>query len=213
MRIGNEDYNREMFTRIVRAIEIAGRLGCEAIVVHPIALPEGGEAQTQLNLDFYGRLEPVLRDAGLRCAVENMFGFDPAVGIVPNVVSFSRELADFVDRLDPAHFTVCLDVGHSGLVGETAQDAIRTLGAERLTTLHIHDNDLRSDRHQFPYFGRIEWDEVMRALAEIGYRGHFTLEADGGMLAHPPELLPVSMVYLETIGRQLIARYEGFRGA
>ena len=53
---------------------------------------------------------------------------------------------------------------------------IRALGS-RLQALHLHDNDLHGDSHQIPFSMSIDFDQVVKALKEIGYSGYFTLEA------------------------------------
>lgn len=42
--------------------------------------------------------------------------------------------------------------------------------------LHLHDNYGTRDDHSMPYFGTIDWDEIMRALRDIGYEGTFNYE-------------------------------------
>jgi sugar phosphate isomerase/epimerase len=71
----------------------------------------------------------------------------------------------------------CLDVGHSSIAGREAQDCIRVLG-KRLGALHIHDNDYLDDTHTLPGLSEMNWEEITRALADIGYEGDFTLETD-----------------------------------
>ena len=55
---------------------------------------------------------------------------------------------------------------------------IRALGGKRVKALHVHDNDLVRDVHTLPFTRKIDWDEVMTALKDIGYDGELTFEAD-----------------------------------
>ena len=94
----------------------------------------------------------------IKIALENMWGRDPRTNvIVPNVCSVAAELADYADALDPDWFTVCLDIGHIGLVREYEAPFIKYLGADRLTCVHIHDNDYISDLHTCPFTGKLPW--------------------------------------------------------
>ena len=79
------------------------------------------------------------------------------------------------------------------------QDWIRTLG-KRIVKLHLKDFTFRQDpaiKKRVADFvmlreGDIDWKEVYRALAEIGYRGSATVELSGGDRA-----------YLEDVSRRV----------
>lgn len=204
-------YSEKIPGRIIQSIKIAGLLGAKQIIVHPIAYPGGEEAQRKFNIDFYRKLEPYALEYGIKIALENMFGHDNKRNyIIPSVCSFGKDLADYYDELDnPDAFTVCLDVGHSGLVGEDADHAIRALGHDRLGSLHVHDNDFRTDLHTLPYSNNcgIDWNAVTKALAEIDYKGEFTFEADNFLSRYGSDL-QAAVNFMAQIGRGLIRKIE-----
>ncbi len=214
-RAGDEAYNAKMPDRIVRAVMIAGTLGANSVVVHPIAYPGGGEPQKEFNINYYRTLEPIALEYGTKIALENMWGHDNRRGyIVPNVCSFGADLADYYDTLgNPDAFTVCLDLGHCGLVGEEPDDAIRALGGKRLGALHVHDNDYKHDSHVIPYtFGcTMNWDKITKALGEIDYQGEFTYEADNFLARIDRAALPAALSYMEKLGRVLIGKIDAAR--
>jgi sugar phosphate isomerase/epimerase len=111
-----------------------------------------------------------------------------------------------VDELDSEYIAACLDVGHVGLIyGQEAPDSIRALGADRLIALHICDNDYCGDQHQLCGQGKLNWVEILRALREIGYRGDFTYEADGGFLGRFPDYLkPEAARFMYRVGQTLL---------
>ena len=121
-----EEYNKRIKPHIVRSIKMAGILGAKQIVVHPIdATSRPDINQKELNLEFFNSLVPLCREFNIKIAIENMWKYSSEFGrIVANVCSFGRELADYFDALDERYFTVCLDVGHSSLVGQHAHEAI-----------------------------------------------------------------------------------------
>ena len=45
-----------------------------------------------------------------------------------------------------------------------------------LQALHIHDN-FADDTHGQPYSGTCSYDQIMKGLVDVGYKGYFTLEA------------------------------------
>ena len=210
-RFGDDEYNEKVKPALIRSIKAAGLVGAKQIVVHPTACPDSVD-QKEFNIEFYNSLLPYAKEAHTKIALENMWGFDSAQNkIVPNVCSFGRELADFFDALDPEYFTVCLDVGHCGLVGQTAEAAIFELGGQRLCALHVHDNDNVRDLHTIPYQGKINWDAVMTALKCMEYDGDFTYEVGGHFLStykNEPELMVKALELMVTTGRVLIAKYD-----
>ncbi len=201
-------YNKMMLPRMHRAVEAAGRLGCSQIVVHPIAFTGERERQLEWNLATYRELGKTAKDFGTRIGIENMWGRSKAKTIIPNVASYGEDLAEMYDLLnDPDIFTVNLDVGHSGLVGDDAGHAIRVLG-HRLGSLHIHDNDHVGDLHTIPFLGKLDWEDITNALKEVGYKGDFTLEADNFIKKMPEACLPTALKLMAEVARYLADKSE-----
>ena len=205
-RVGDEAYNQKIRPMLIRAIEAAGLAGIRNIVVHPVFFPEN---KKENNLKMYNELLPHAKRAGVKIALENMWGRDPRSNtIIPNVCSLAEELAEYADALDPEWFTVCLDIGHIGLVREYEAPFIRTLGAKRLTCVHIHDNNYFEDQHTSPFLGKLPWQEIMQAFADIHYQGDLTLEADNMLRNLPAALYPAGLRFMEAAGRELIRMIE-----
>lgn len=162
-RFGNEEYNKFVYEKLKLSIRIAGKIGAEQIIVHPTACPDGVD-QKQFNIDFYNSLKPLCEEFGIKIALENMFGHDDRRHVMlANVCSYGEQLAEYYDALDPRYFTVCLDLGHSGLVGDDAAHAIRALGHRRLTALHVHDNNYMEDLHMPPFTCKLNWKAIAQA--------------------------------------------------
>ncbi len=178
-RFDDEQYNTFIYDKVSLAVRIAGRIGADQIIVHPTACPDGVD-QKQFNIDFYNSLKPLCEEFGTKIALENMFARDRRRNVmVANVCSYGEDLAEYYDALDPRYFTVCLDLGHCGLVGDDAPHAIRVLGHDRLTALHVHDNDYIDDYHMMPFTFDLNWTAIAQALHDINYSGDVTLEDDG----------------------------------
>lgn len=214
-RNGDDAYNAKMPGRLANAIRIAGVLGAKAIVIHPIAYTRPGDEQKAFNFELYRSLEPVALEYGTKIALENMWGRDSRRDyIVPNVCSYAKDLCEYYDGLNnPKAFTVCLDLGHCGLVGEEPDDAIRILGRDRLGALHIHDNTYRADTHTIPYdVGcKMNWDNITRALGEIDYQGDFTYEADNFLGRFPAADIQIPVNFMANLGRALIEKIDAAR--
>lgn len=164
--------------------EVCKILGIKYVVIHPLQTGRyyGNEEKLfEMNLKFYSALKPLAKASGVKIAIENMWQSHPITKrICDDVLAPPEELCRMYDALsDPEAFTVCLDLGHVALCGREPENAIRIIGRERLGTLHVHDVDYISDLHTLPGCGKINWDNVCRALGEIGYTGSINLEADG----------------------------------
>ena len=80
-------------------------------------------------------------------------------------------------------------------LGTDSERMIHALG-DSLQALHIHDNDMWHDTHQIPFSMQIDFEKMVKALKDIGYKGYFTLEADA---------------YLRTEGYTAETAFEGVK--
>ena len=104
------------------------------------------------------------------------------------------------------HLGVCLDTGHLNLrPGESQYDFIKNCGS-RLKALHIADNEGQTDQHMMPYGkGRVNWNDVIKGLTEVGYTGLFNLEIPGE--AHGPmEIKLAKLRYVREICEYMTGR-------
>lgn len=201
-------YSEKMKDILKRSLEIAGMLDAKICIVHPV---EFSSNQFERNMELYHSLEPYAADFGVKIAVENMWGWDPvAEKIVPNVCSVAEDFNRYVDALNPEHFTACLDLGHCGLVGDNAGSMIRQMGS-RIGALHIHDNDNFSDSHSLPYLAKMDWDDILRALGEIDYQGHFTYEVGDFLRAFPDDVMLSCEKFMHDLGRSMMRKIEEYR--
>jgi len=190
-----------------RAIIIAKTLGCKIIVIHPGSFLSAYENKSL----FYDHLLPCAKENGVTIATENMFKWkdQTETETLPSACGTARSFVEHVDIMNDKNFTACLDIGHSEMVNcEGAVKMIKALGGKRLGALHVQDNDLYHDDHLFPFVGKVNWTEVAKALKEVGYKGHFTFEADIFMRNYPDELLGACLSFLEKTGRYLIDLIE-----
>lgn len=179
-----EEQRAERFEKMSKAIRGTAILGCKHFIIHPI-MPFGDNQDPDpqrlwdMNIEFMSRLVAVGKEYQVVVNYENM----PMLAL-----SNSRPEAILraVREINSPFFKVCLDTGHCAVFGDSPADAVRLIGKEYLSTLHVHDNDGHGDRHWLPYTGVIDWDDFSDALAEIGYEGVVSLEtAVPGNLVEP----------------------------
>ena len=196
------EQTEKRFNEIVKTIENASYLGAPMIVVHPRYflkdLHEG-------NVEFYKKLIPYAEKFGIKIAIEN-------IAYAIDATATPETLIKLYDTLNNPVFTICFDVGHSILKKVDPAIAIKQLG-DRLKNgcLHVHDNDGVSDAHTLPYHGIIEWDSIMKALAEIGYTGNLSYEASRFFKNLPTDLYYDGLNYKAKVGKYLINKFNEYK--
>lgn len=205
----DENQTKNRFGHIVCALRRAALLGAKAIVVHPVQhlhyADEGApERLFEMNMEFYGKLIPYCQEFGIQVAVENMWQYHPWPKITHSTCSTPAEMNRYLDALNSPWITGCLDVGHASLVGQSPDEFVLAMGADRLGALHIHDVSKTEDSHTFPYQGVIDWQKLMQELATVGYGGDLTFECDGFFKKLPPRLYPQALALLARTGRVLM---------
>lgn len=204
-----EDKSAKRFEEIVQGIRNAAYLGAPMIVVHPcthldFSVEGNPEILFEYNLDFYKKLIPVARECGIKIAIEN-------IGRV-SITSTPERLNKLFDTLNDPVFTVCFDVGHCLLQGVDPADAIRAIGPRLVDgCTHVHDNNGDRDTHTLPYYGKVDWESVMKALADIDYQGDLNYEASAFIKDIPVALYYDGLTYMAKVGRYLIERFEYYK--
>jgi L-ribulose-5-phosphate 3-epimerase len=174
----------EVVTKCVQGMETSLRnaalWGADAVLLVPAvvdAKTSYRDAWTRSQKVIRERLLPMARDLKIVIAVEevwNKFLLSP--------IEFARYVDDFESPMLRAYF----DVGNVVFYG-FPQDWIRTLGS-RIVKVHIKDFKLDRQNGRFTWEnigqGDIDWPEVRKALAEVGYTGYVTTEIRGGDAAY-----------------------------
>lgn len=197
---------------VCRSIKIAAAAGAKQIIVHPfhhVVFRENERFVFEKNIEYYRSFIPLCEEYGIKVCAENMWQIDSRRGyITEDACSYAEKFAEYLDTIGSEWIIGCLDIGHCGLVGEEPDEAILTLGHNRLKALHVHDNDYKHDSHTIPGCGNINWDKVTAALAKINYSGEFTFEADNFYRNFEPDFLQDAANFLALRGRNLIAKIE-----
>ena len=203
--------------RFPRVFEFASILGVKNIVVHPIETvnyQKDVQEAFDINMEYYRSLAPLARDNGLRIAIENMWSVHPRQRhlIADCTCADPKEMCLYYDTLnDPDVFTLCLDLGHVAICQREPEDAIRAIGGKRLGALHVHDVDYLKDLHTLPGLAKLDFDAIVRALADIDYRGEFTLEADAFLGGFPAELVPIGTRMMAETARHWANKFEEYK--
>lgn len=199
-----------------RAIRATSLLGCGQIIIHPALhtgciRDAGHEVAMETNISMYRALIPDCAQGHVKIAVENMFAKDPQSGeLCKTFLSTAEEMVALLDALGAEYFCACLDIGHAQLLGESPAGMALTLG-KWLQALHVHDNDGMGDQHNLPFLGTVDFQAVAQALAQVGYAGTLSLEADGFLDVFPGEIEAETLVFMAATARALAERVEAAR--
>lgn len=190
------EYEETLFELNCRALKVSGTLGAKCCVIHPFA-----DYDAKQNANLYNKFKSVADEFNVKIAVENMWNYNDKMGcFAPAACSHHLDFKAHVDLLDDT-FVACLDLGHAELSGlhTDCTSMILTLG-DRLKALHVHDNNFHGDDHALPYTSKIDFNAVTDALAQIGYDGDITFEAEKFMPHFEVSFYPKAARHMYDIG-------------
>ena len=210
----DEAFTKRRYGELISALKNSSYLGVRNIIIHPLQhlryyTGENVEALFEMNMEFYMKLIPCCEEYGITICTENMWQcYGDSSKIWDSTCSRSEEFVRYIDGVASPYLKACVDIGHTVLVGENPARMLKALGS-RVAALHVHDNDGIHDSHTLPFHGIIKWDEVAKALKDIGYAGEITLETEGfipkGM---PKEAYSEATKYMAGIARRFASMVE-----
>ncbi len=165
----------------------ASALGADTCIIHNVTSIYMGpnpdpKLMRNLSHDQYMRMLPYAAKYGVKLATET---FGDAMRF--NAVDFFGDINEFLmayNRIKAASeyrdfYTTCVDTGHSNKAMRFGNpkpgDVIRMIGPD-ISALHLNDNDTLTDQHKTPMTGCIDWNDVLNALDEVGYKGVYNME-------------------------------------
>ena len=164
----------------LRSIEICEILGIKNTVVHNgVAEGISKEEWFERNKTFYQKLIPTAERCGVNVLCENSTASNTGSSYFINT---GRDMREFIKYVDNPVIHGCWDTGHANCEGGQ-YDEIMAIGDE-LHAIHYNDNHGVKDDHIAPFLGRLNHDEVMNALIDVGFKGYFTLECDSSLIKY-----------------------------
>ena len=155
------------------SIEACAMLGIPHITLHGVFLY--GDTQDkfiQQNLLFCRELGETAEKCGVDILIENF-----ADGDYGYYFRRGLEMRQFIEEAGMPRLHACWDTGHANIgAGFDQYHDLLELGSH-LRALHIQDNWGTTDSHVMPMVGIVNYDQIIKALIEIGYKGFFSFEA------------------------------------
>ncbi len=156
-------YEREAGVEIVKnRIDMTLELGGNVVVMHvPRLIQENYSKWKQLRRSL-DELEKYCTGKNARIAIENLF-FDEFNGI-----------SELMGEYSPDYLGICYDSGHGNMGGRGLEHLAKF--ADRLISLHLHDNNGFDDQHKPLFSGTVDWEKLSSIIAKSSYDGPLTLE-------------------------------------
>ena len=164
-------WGREPWAKLVKAKELAERLGAKTVVLHPPFI-----WQRDYVRGFEQGMAKIAEETSVTFAVENMFPLRAG----------SAEMSGFAPHWDPLQLdvpNVTLDLSHTAASASDAMAMANGLGG-RLAHVHLADGmggaqqGLVPDEHLVPGRGRQPCAELLRGVAATGFQGIVVAEVN-----------------------------------
>lgn len=184
--------------KLCRWIDLYEAIGIKNMVLHCDNLESTNlskEEKTEKNVEKLRVLAEYIENKEITICLENLRArsSDSKEGIDYG----ADDLLNIIKRVGSSKFGICLDTGHLNLTLKNQRYFILKAG-EKLKALHIADNEGSVDQHLMPFSrGRVNFEEVVQALTEIGYNGVFNLEIPGECPI-PIELRDAKIAYIKS---------------
>ena len=160
-------WGRAPADKLRRAVDMAGELGAETVVVHPPF-----RWQYKYARQFQELVHELNESGGVTVAVENMYPWRPRS-------RGERELKAYLPGWDPAEHdydSVTLDLSHASVAQQDALTLLHTFG-DRLRHVHLADgNHGARDEHLVPGRGSMQAEKVLQELVARRWRGDVCVE-------------------------------------
>jgi D-psicose/D-tagatose/L-ribulose 3-epimerase len=160
-------------TYLRQAIDAAKTLGATNLV-GPLysavgrtwqSTPDERSRDTDLLVSQLRSLAEYAGDRGVVLCLEPLNRFETSF------INLADQAIDMIDRVDHPACQIMLDTFHMNIEECSLGDAIRRTG-KRLAHVHACENDRGA-----PGSGHVPWDDVAKALKNIGYNGPVVIES------------------------------------
>lgn len=163
--------------QVKKWLDLFDAIGITSAVLHcdRIRYEENVSVEDRIsrNVEALKELCAYIEGREIRICIESCRSNFPLMGS-------ADEILYIIDSVGSDRMGVCLDTGHLNLTENKDQEKFILTVGNKLTALHIADNDKTSDQHIMPFgMGNVNWIAVMKSLKKIGYDGLFNYEIPG----------------------------------
>ena len=143
-----------------------------------------GRAPTEQEID--GMCRFLVRAAKAATAHGLKLGIEPCNRYETHLLNTSSQALAFLELLDEPNVTIHLDTYHMNIEEKGIGQGFRST-AKHCAYVHLSESD-----RGVPGTGTIDWDEIFRTLADIGFKGRLVVES---FVTLPPEIAAALSVW------------------
>jgi len=156
---------RRAIERIERHLTFAAPFGAPVILGLICGRLLGGRSSTDVRLiDSLEQLLPRAERAGVRLLVEPINRYET------DYLMRMEQVLTLIDRLNTPSLGVLADTFHMNIEEASIEQTLRR-SARHLGHVHVADSN-----RQAPGWGHLDFEQILRVLTEIGYRGYLSAE-------------------------------------
>ncbi|MBE6632146.1 MAG: sugar phosphate isomerase/epimerase [Ruminococcaceae bacterium] len=205
-----DDVNEYSVDVLDKCFAVCEYVSCPAIVVHSVKRPTKKQ-EYETNLEIYRGLIPHIKKyKGVKICLENLFS-RRGPRIIEAGIANGHDICGMIDILNKEaggdYFGFCFDTGHANMTGHKIRDYINDFG-DKISVLHIHDNNGLEDFHMVPYSYLIsncehscDWNGFVEGLKDVSYNGTLSFETFRIFSAYPAEVHTEVLKLIAAIGK------------
>ena len=171
---------------LLGALDKAHEMGCKflgGVTYSTLGFRSGKPPQKWEYDNMVKALKPAARHAH---KLGITLGIEPCNRYETHLLNTSWQSLEFLDLLDEPNVTIHLDTYHMNIEEKGIGTGLRTAG-KRCAYVHLSESD-----RGVPGTGTIDWDDVFRTLAQIGFKGRLVIES---FVTLPPEIATALSVW------------------
>jgi protein FrlC len=190
-----EVIRRDSVRYIQDSVETAAALGAPVVSVCP-----GHSLYGQSREDAFSLLaESLWAICEFAARHKVLIAVEPADVYETDLLPTCTAALELVEEIGCENLGVLLDNGHAQVVGESAAEAVRNLGA-KLFHIHLDDNLGERDQHLVPGEGSFDFSSLLKALQEESYEGYLGVELGWDYTLDPDPPARLSVERLRAFG-------------
>lgn len=159
----------EYLTNIIKKMKIGGGTLLSGVSYAgwgtPNVVMESKAPYLEQSIKSMREIIKTAEDCGVTYCVEAVNRFETCI------INTAKEAVSYVEEIGSPNIGVLLDTYHMNIEEKSFKEAIEYVGKSRLKSFHTGENNRTA-----PGRGHIDWDEIFKALADIGYEGRIISE-------------------------------------
>lgn len=159
----------EYLTNIIKKMKIGGGTLLSGVSYAgwgtPNVVMESKAPYLEQSIKSMREIIKTAEDCGVTYCVEAVNRFETCI------INTAKEAVSYVEEIGSPNIGVLLDTYHMNIEEKSFKEAIEYVGKNRLKSFHTGENNRTA-----PGRGHIDWDEIFKALADIGYEGRIISE-------------------------------------